>query len=174
MPDYDIIIAGGGLAGMIVASSAAYYSNQTLRILVIDRNLPPELGKKTVSGWICGDAVGKKSVDFMTSRIGIAWDSPEIEHPVKGVVAYSPNHETSVSFDGEGYILNRKLLPQKQLKDVLKLGVEMKYNVALRNLLVEDGAVIGVEGEDMENKSPIRKTSKVVVDCTGVTSVLRT
>ncbi|HMK59361.1 MAG TPA: dehydrogenase, partial [Nitrososphaeraceae archaeon] len=174
MPDYDIIIAGGGLAGMIVASSAAYYSNQTLRILVIDRNLPPELGKKTVSGWICGDAVGKKSVDFMTSRIGIAWDSPEIEHPVKGVVAYSPNHETSVSFDGEGYILNRKLLPQKQLKDVLKLGVEMKYNVALRNLLIENGAVIGVEGEDMENKSPIRKTSKVVVDCTGVTSVLRT
>ena len=136
MPDYDIIIAGGGLAGMIVASSAAYYSNQTLRILVIDRNLPPELGKKTVSGWICGDAVGKKSVDFMTSRIGINWDSPEIEHPVKGVVAYSPNHETSISFDGEGYILNRKLLPQKQLKDVLKLGVEMKYNVALRNLLI--------------------------------------
>jgi len=173
-PDYDIIIAGGGLAGMIVASSAAYYSNQTLRILVIDRNLPPELGKKTVSGWICGDAVGKKSVDFMTSRIGITWDSPEIEHPVKGVVAYSPNHETSVSFDGEGYILNRKLLPQKQLKDVLRLGVEMKYNVALRNLLIEDGAVIGVEGEDMENKSPIRKTSKMVVDCTGVTSVLRT
>ena len=82
MPDYDIIIAGGGLAGMIVASSAAYYSNQTLRILVIDRNLPPELGKKTVSGWICGDAVGKKSVDFMTSRIGIAWDSPEIERSV--------------------------------------------------------------------------------------------
>src|SRR6478672_88108 len=173
-PDYDIIVAGGGLAGMIVASSAAYYSNQTLRILVIDRNSPPELGKKTVSGWICGDAVGKKSVDFMTSRIGVNWGSPEIEHPVKGVVAYSPNHETSISFDGEGYILNRKLLPQKQLKDVLRLGVEMKYNVALRNLLIEDGAVIGVEGEDMENKSPIRKTSKVVVDCTGVTSVLRT
>ena len=36
--DYDIIVAGGGLAGMIVASSAAYYSNQRLKILIIDRN----------------------------------------------------------------------------------------------------------------------------------------
>jgi digeranylgeranylglycerophospholipid reductase len=36
--DYDIIVAGGGLAGLIVASSAAYYSNQSLRILVVDRN----------------------------------------------------------------------------------------------------------------------------------------
>ena len=35
--DYDIIVAGGGLAGLIVASSAAYYSNQRLKILVIDR-----------------------------------------------------------------------------------------------------------------------------------------
>ena len=44
--DYDIIVAGGGLAGMIVASSAAYYSEQTLRILVIDRNPFQLIGKK--------------------------------------------------------------------------------------------------------------------------------
>src|SRR5581483_2905341 len=82
--DYDIIVAGGGLAGMIVASSAAFYSKQSLRILVIDRNSIAEMGKKTVSGWVCGDAVGKNTVDYMTNRIGIAWGHPEIEHPVKG------------------------------------------------------------------------------------------
>ncbi|MGH9996984.1 MAG: FAD-binding protein, partial [Nitrososphaeraceae archaeon] len=60
--DYDIIVAGGGLAGMIAASSAAYYSNQSLKILVVDRNPSPHLGKKTISGWVCGDAVGKNSV----------------------------------------------------------------------------------------------------------------
>lgn len=172
--DYDIIVAGGGLAGMIVASSAARYSKQKLRILVVDRNSSPELGKKTISGWICGDAVGKKSVDFMTSRIGIKWDHPEIEHPVKGVIAYSPDHKTSVSFDGEGYILNRKLLPQKQLKDALEMGVELMYDIALRNVLTENGSVVGIEGEDLLTKSPIKKTSKLVIDCTGVTSVLRT
>ncbi|HSA76545.1 MAG TPA: dehydrogenase, partial [Nitrosarchaeum sp.] len=69
MVDYDIIIAGGGLAGTIAAQSVSYYSNQGLKVLVIDRspsNLP---GSKSVSGWICGDAVSKEAVDYMTNRI---------------------------------------------------------------------------------------------------------
>jgi digeranylgeranylglycerophospholipid reductase len=172
--DYDIIIAGGGLAGMIVASSAAYYSGQTLRILVVDRNPINDLGKKTINGWICGDAVGKNSVDYMSERIGIRWGYPEIEHPVKGVIAYSPDHETAVPFDGDGYILNRKLLPQKQMKDALKVGVEFRDKVTLRSLIVEDNnTIIGVEGQDLTNKIKFKKTARLVIDCTGVTSVLR-
>jgi flavin-dependent dehydrogenase len=172
--DYDIIVAGGGLAGLIVASSAAYYSNQSMKILVIDRNATPQQGKKTVSGWVCGDAVGKNTVDYMTNRIKISWGYPEIEHPVKGVIAYSPDHETGISFDGEGYILNRRILPQRQLRDATKMGVEIKERVALRSLVIEDNTVIGVEGEDLDSKSVLKKTAKLVVDCTGVTSVLRT
>ena len=172
--DYDIIIAGGGLAGMIVASSAAHYSKGAVRILVVDRNPLSILGRKTMTGWICGDAVGKKSVDYMSARIGINWNYPEIEHPVKGVIAYSPNHETSISFDGEGYMLNRKLLPQKQLKDAIERGVLVRDSVAVRGLMYDDGAVIGIVGEDLSNKSSFKKTARLVVDCTGVTSVLRT
>ncbi|MGE0242403.1 MAG: NAD(P)/FAD-dependent oxidoreductase [Nitrososphaeraceae archaeon] len=171
--DYDIIIAGGGLAGMIVAASSAYYSKQSLKILVIDRNSFSDLGKKTINGWVCGDAVGKNSVDYMTKRINISWGSPEIEHPVKGVIAYSPDHKTGISFDGDGYILNRRLLPQKQLNDAKKLGIELLDNVALRSLLVNNNFVVGVEGEDLKTKQIVKKTAKLTIDCTGVTSVLR-
>src|SRR5919107_3443231 len=171
--DYDIIVAGGGLAGMIVATSAAHYSKQSLRILIIDRNNLSNLGKKTLSGWICGDAVGKNTVEYMSSRIGIEWKYPEIEHPVKGVIAYTPGHQTAISFDGEGYILNRKLLPQKQMNDAVKAGIEIRDRVTLRSLIVDNNNVIGVEGEDTSNRCLFKKTAKIVVDCTGVTSVLR-
>jgi flavin-dependent dehydrogenase len=172
--DYDIIVAGGGLAGLIMASSAAYYSKQSMKILVVDRNPILQMGKKTVSGWVCGDAVGKNTVDYMGDRIGIRWDYPEIEHPVKGVIAYSPDHETGISFDGEGYILNRRLLPQRQLKDAKKFGIEIKERVALRSVITEGNTVIGVEGDDLDRKTVFKKTAELVVDCTGVTSVLRT
>src|SRR5947208_5394410 len=170
--DYDIIIAGGGLAGMIVASSASYYSNESLRILVVDRNPMSVMGKKTMTGWICGDAVGKKSVEYMSKRIGISWEYPEVEHPVKGVIAYSPNHETAVSFDGEGYILNRKLLPQKQLKDAVERGVQVQDRVALRSLVIENDFVIGVEGEDLVHNSMFRKSAKEVIGGSAVSYCL--
>ena len=168
--DYDIIVAGGGLAGLIVASSAAYYSKQRMKVLVLDRNSIDIQGRKTLSGWICGDAVGKNTVDYMTDRIKISWGYPEIEHPVKGVVAFSPDHETRVSFDGEGYILNRKQLPQKQVMEATKMGVEIASNIMIRQLTVENNFIVGVEGENTKTKEIFKKTAKVIVDCTGVTS----
>jgi len=171
--DYDIIVAGGGLAGMISAQSVAYYSNQKLSILVIDRNPEPTLGKKTINGWICGDAVGKNTVDYMTERIKISWGNPEIEHPVKGVMAFSPDRETSIPFDGDGYMLNRQQLPKRQLRDAMKMGINMQYSVALRNLLYENGTVVGVEGTSLITNEPFKKTAKIVIDASGVTSMLR-
>ena len=173
MSDYDVIVAGGGLAGSIAAQSVAYYSKQELSVLVIDRSPGHLPGQKSVSGWICGDAVSKEVVDYMTERIKIPWTEPEIEHKVKGVMAFSPDRETSIPFDGEGYMLNRQKLPERQNERALKMGVDFNFEVNLTGLLYDNGQVIGVQGIDNKNKQPYKKNAKIVVDATGITSMLR-
>ena len=160
------------MAGTVAAQSVSKYSKQGLSILVIDRNPPITPGRKNISGWICGDAVSKEAVDFMSERIGVAWSEPEIEHKVKGVMAFSPDRKTSIPFDGDGYMLNRQILPERQNERSMKMGVDFQFGVNLTGLIYDDGQVSGVRGVD-SNKEPYKKTAKVVIDATGVTSVLR-
>ena len=171
--DYDVIVAGGGLAGTISAQSISHYSNQGLKILVIDRSPEFMPGSKNLAGWVCGDAVSKEAVDYMSDRIKVQWGEPEIEHKVKGVMAFSPNKETSIPFDGDGYMLNRQLLPERQNERSKKMGIEFVFEKNLTGLIYDGNQVVGVSGLDMKTKEPFKKTAKLVVDTTGMTSMLR-
>lgn len=171
---YDVIVAGGGLAGTVVALSVAHYSNQGLRVLVVDRNPQYMPGRKSLAGWVCGDACSKEAVDFMAEKIRSGWSRPEIEHDVKGVMAFSPDMQTSIPFDGQGYMLNRQRLPEIQNDRCHRAGVEFEYDVNLTGLLYnEDNVVVGVQGIDNKTRQPFKMRSRVVVDATGVTSMLR-
>ena len=83
MVDYDVIIAGGGLAGTITAQSISHYSNQNLKILVVDRNPETLPGRKGLAGWVCGDACSKEAVDFMSERIKIQWTNQKLNMMLK-------------------------------------------------------------------------------------------
>jgi digeranylgeranylglycerophospholipid reductase len=172
--EYDVIIAGAGIAGMITAASVAKHSNQNLRLLVVDRNPRSEAGKKTATGWVCGDAVSGNSIEYLASEVGIRYGQPELEYPVRGVVAYSPNHKSSANFEGAGYVLNRKLLPQRQLKDAERLGVEFQFEASAEALLEENGMITGIHCRSSKDNSTFKRTAKVVVDATGSASRLRT
>ncbi|MGB9002967.1 MAG: NAD(P)/FAD-dependent oxidoreductase, partial [Nitrosotalea sp.] len=91
----------------------------------------------------------------------------------KGVMAFSPDRETSIPFDGDGFMLNRQQLPIRQLSDSRKMGINMQFSVALRSLTYENGTVVGVEGTNLLSNEPFKKTAKIVIDATGVTSMLR-
>ena len=173
MADYDVIVAGGGLAGTITAQSISFYSNQNLKILVVDRNPDSLPGRKSLAGWVCGDACSKEAVDFMTDRIKVEWTKPEIEHDVKGVMAFSPDRETAIPFDGAGYMLNRQKLPEIQNERCKKMGIDFEYEINLTGLIYEGQQATGVQGIDNKTNQPYKKTSKIVIDATGVASMLR-
>ena len=171
-PDYDVIIAGGGMAGTIVAHSIAKHSGQRLRVLVVDRSSERTPGIKSASGWTCGDAVSKEAVDYMSAHTGVKWSEPEIEHKVKGVMAFSPDRKTAIPFDGDGYMLNRQILPREQNNRAQKMGIEFDFGVNLTGLMYDGTNVCGVEGRTKPS-GLYKKTARVVVDTTGMTSMLR-
>lgn len=173
MADYDVIVAGGGLAGTITAQAISHYSNQNMKILVVDRNSEFLPGRKSLAGWVCGDACSKEAVDFMSNRIKVEWTKPEIEHEVKGVMAFSPDKETAIPFDGAGYMLNRQKLPEIQNERCRKMGIEFEFEINITDLIYEGQQAIGIQGIDNKTKQPFKKTSKMVVDAMGVTSMLR-
>jgi len=171
--DYDVIVAGGGLTGTVAAQAISYYSKQNLKILVVDRNPEHLPGRKSAPGWTCGDACSKEAVDYMTERIKVPWTRPEIEHDVKGVMAFSPDYETKIPFDGAGYMLNRQKLPEIQNARTKKMGVDFDFEINLSGLIYDGTQVVGIQGVDYKTKQPYKKTAKLVVDATGITSMLR-
>ena len=171
-PRYDVIIAGGGMAGLITAASIGAHSRGKARVLVVDRNREDEPGRKTNNGWTCGDATSKRSLDYLADHIGIRYGSPELEHPVKGVYVYSPDRKTKVLFEGEGYLFNRKVLPKRQVNDAKKFGVQFMYGATAERLLSDDGRITGVTGRKSDGTT-FSFTAKVTIDATGSSSTLR-
>ncbi len=109
---YDIIVAGAGLAGTLAAAAAA---KKGMRVLLLDKNKESEPGKKTNWGWVCGDAVADGHVQFVKKKLGIEFTNEELGQPVEGVVALSPDLKSRFMFDGKGYVLERPKFEAKLL-----------------------------------------------------------
>src|SRR5208283_2021159 len=120
----------------------------------------------------CGDATSKRSLDYLAEHIGLRYGQPELEHPVKGVYVYSPDRKTKVLFEGEGYLFNRKVAPQRQVRDAKEFGTEFMFESTAERLTSENGHITGVTGRRPDG-SPYRATSRIVIDATGSSSLLR-
>ena len=81
--DYDVIVAGGGMTGLITATTIAKFTNQNMKILVLDRNEEITPARKNISGWTCGDAVSKRSIDFYEKEVGISYKGRTYEEVKK-------------------------------------------------------------------------------------------
>ena len=64
------------------------------------------------------------------------------------------------------------MAPRRQVKDAKKFGAEFMFGATAERLLSENGFITGVSGRKSDG-SPFSITSKIVIDATGSSSVLR-
>lgn len=166
---YDIIVAGAGMAGSLAAAAA---SKKGMKVLLLDRNDPLEVGKKTNWGWVCGDAVANDHLDFIKSRLGLTFSHPELDTKVEGVIALSPNLKHRYRFDGEGYVLDRPIFEKKLLKYALDSGAEYVPHFEVEGPAIENNSVVGIFGKDKDTQHKELR-AKVTIDALGIATPLR-
>ena len=166
---YDVVVAGAGIAGCLAAAAAA---KGGAKVLLLDRNVPEEPGKKTNWGWVCGDAVAKSHIDFITQNLGTKFSEPELDLKVDGVLAISPDFKNKISFDGEGYVLDRPKFGTKIRNMAIDSGAEYVHSHEVEGPILEGNNVVGVFGRD-HNKEQFKVSAKIVIDTLGVASMLR-
>ncbi len=167
--EYDIVVAGAGIAGSLAAAAA---SRKGAKVLMLDRNDESEVGKKTNWGWVCGDAVAKSHLDFISDHIDLKFGDPELDLKVDGVYAFSPDLEHKFLFDGEGYSLDRPKLAKKLYQYAIKHGAEYVPKFNVEGPILEDNKVVGVYGRDGKNEQ-VKIKAKLVIDALGIASMIR-
>ncbi len=169
MQDYDVLVAGAGIAGSTAAAMAGKMGS---RVLLLDRNKETEPGKKTLWGWVCGDAVAKSHIEFVRKNLGNIFTGDDLGLPVDGVMALSPDLQYKLPFDGEGYSLERPIFGATLFNAAIKNNVEFRGGFSIEAPIVEEGFVKGVVGKNSKGEEE-KIRAKVVVDALGISSLLR-
>ena len=165
MKKFDVIVAGAGTAGCMTAKTAA---KAGLEVGLIDRKATEKIGEK-----ICGNAIGKHHFD----TLGLKYPSGnELQSEIAGVKIYSPDMETVFQVESEGlygFIVNRLLFGQRLLKIAVDAGAALFDSTQVVEPILKDNAVVGVSARDIKTETKIQIQSKVVVDASGFSAVLR-
>lgn len=166
---YDVIVAGAGMAGSLAAALAA---KNGMKVVLLDRNAEQEVGKKTNWGWVCGDAVADSHLQFIKSKIDTKFGYPELDVKVDGVLVLSPDMEYKIPFEGAGYVLNRPAFEYKLMQEARASGAEYVPQFEVEGPIIENNFIVGIFGKD-KNKEHKEIRAKVVIDALGIATNLR-
>jgi len=156
MPDFDVIVVGGGPSGSTAALQAAKAGLKTI-ILEKDRDIGYPVR--------CGEAVGDEGLRYFIPEPDPRWIAATIER----VRMRSPDN-TALTFDspGKGYILHRRMFDFHLASLAAAAGSDIQTKAYVDGLLFEDGKVSGVEYQHFGERK--RLTARVVIGADGVES----
>ena len=162
--DFDVIIVGGGPAGV---SSAISIAKNGFKVVIIDKKKRNDIGEKT-----CGDAIDKAALMRVKDKIGIELPfENEISDVISKMSIAANDIDTKVSLDAPGYQIKRLEYGQRLLKEASDLGVVIIPNSPVRGIIYENGYINGVTYYENSIKKELR--AKFTIDASGAYAVIR-
>ncbi|UCG01385.1 MAG: NAD(P)/FAD-dependent oxidoreductase [Candidatus Heimdallarchaeota archaeon] len=158
MVETEVLVVGGGPAGVISALTAAKMGK---KVILIDSKPYEEIGNK-----VCGDALNLAPATFLEEKLGI-------EKPHGEEVAENVEHlifkTTKADFpiQGDGYVLNRHPYGQRLLETAEEYGVEVRTETKAIKAITDADTVIGAVVQDKRNKETYEIKALVTIDCSG-------
>jgi flavin-dependent dehydrogenase len=160
--DYDVVIVGARAAG---ASTAMLLARQGQRVLLVDRDrLPSEIAR---GHFVYRDAPRRLQQWGLLDRI-IASGSPPVTTLTMDVGDF-PLVSRDLEVDGVPWGIGprRGVLDKILLEAAIDAGVDVQDEVAVHDVLTEDGRVIGVRGRSARTRAPLRVTARLTIGADG-------
>ena len=160
----DVVVVGAGTAGCYAAATAA---DAGLDVVVVDRKSAEEAGHIA-----CGDAL--KGADAFPasipkSRIQPAFTNTGVDHGRFEI----PSEDTvlEIPVPGELAVIDRHEFGRLIIDGAEAAGAEFHYDTVVRDVVQENGVVVGVEA--VGKGDPVTYEADVTVDAAGALSVLQ-
>ncbi|MHA2503194.1 MAG: NAD(P)/FAD-dependent oxidoreductase [Candidatus Kariarchaeaceae archaeon] len=162
--DYDVIVVGGGPAGVSVAYGLAKLGKS---VIILDKKSHDQIGNKA-----CGDALDKSSPEMLFEEFGLPMpDGDEVSDTLTKLSVRTPS--TTVTLAAPGYTVDRHIYGQRLLKNCEEIGVVVIDRASVREVLIEDGYVVGVGYTDANKKEKVELRAPLVADCSGTFGAVR-
>ncbi|MFC1760144.1 NAD(P)/FAD-dependent oxidoreductase, partial [Candidatus Neomarinimicrobiota bacterium] len=168
MNNYDVIVVGAGVAGLIAAGRSAELG---ANVLVIEKMRSPGVKLLITGKGRCNITNSDNIEEFMKN---VHPNGRFLKHAIynffsKDIIDLLNNYgvETVVERGGRIFPVSNKSVDilNALLSNSTKYGTEFRYNCKVSNLLINQDGVIGVKIIENEQKKQI--TAKKVIICTG-------
>jgi geranylgeranyl reductase family protein len=159
---YDVVIVGAGTGG---ASAAKRIAKAGFRVALVDGKLRGKIGDK-----VCGDGISKEAFDKLKLKYP---KGNELERKINGFDLYSPDEESHMRIQGEGFTINRLNFGQRLVNEAVDSGAMLIDNTLAQKPIIKDENVVGISVKKIGTSETREFLSNITIDASGYYAVLR-